>query len=136
MRVSRCGCTFEAAFSKLGIYEYLEENGLMYAIRLPANEILHEEISHLMTRSVGRPPQKPDIFYDDFMYKSASWSKKRRVIAKVVWHQGELVSPDRIRGDQHERRSVGCRALLQRAWHSREVDQGRKVRSELDTSFV
>jgi hypothetical protein len=29
-------------------------------------------------------------FYDSFFYHAASWSKARRVVAKVEWHPGEL----------------------------------------------
>ena len=35
---------------------------------------------------------KPDIWYSDFLYQAPSWKKKRRVIGKVEWHQGELFS--------------------------------------------
>ncbi len=31
----------DAAFAKPEIYEYLEEKGLLYAIRLPANDVLY-----------------------------------------------------------------------------------------------
>src|SRR5450759_4611931 len=80
----------DAAFAKPDVYEYLEENHILYAMRIPANDILYEEIEHLMTRPVGRPPKKPRVFYHDFSYRAASWSKPRRVIAKVEWHMGEL----------------------------------------------
>jgi len=80
----------DAAFAKPEIYEYLEENGFLYAIRLPANDILQKEIKHLLTRPVGRPPKKPIVLYEDFKYQAASWNKPRRVVAKVEWHQGEL----------------------------------------------
>ena len=80
----------DAAFAKPDIYEYLEENGFLYAIRLPANDILQKEIRHLLTRPVGRPPRKPLVLYEDFNYQAASWDKPRRVVAKVEWHQGEL----------------------------------------------
>jgi hypothetical protein len=80
----------DAAFAKPEIYEYLEEKGLLYAIRLPANDVLYDEIKHLLTRPVGRPSRKPIIRFHDFMYKAASWQKKRRVVAKVEWHQGDL----------------------------------------------
>jgi Transposase DDE domain group 1 len=59
-------------------------------MRIPANDILYEEIEHLMTRPVGRPPKKPRVFYHEFNYRAASWDKPRRVIAKVEWHMGEL----------------------------------------------
>ncbi len=51
----------DAAFAKPEIYEYLGKNGYLYAIRLPANEILYEKIRHLLTRPVGLPPKKPIV---------------------------------------------------------------------------
>jgi hypothetical protein len=62
----------------------------LYAIRLPANDVLYDEIKHLLTRPVGRPSRKPVIKLYDFKYKAASWKKRRRVVAKVEWHQGDL----------------------------------------------
>jgi hypothetical protein len=81
----------DAAFASPDIYEYLEDNSILYAIRLPANQVLSREIDHLMTRPVGRPSAKPKTFFHDFSYRAASWKKPRRVIAKVEWHQGELL---------------------------------------------
>lgn len=80
----------DAAFAIPDIYEYLEEHSFQYAIRLPANQILQEQIKYLLTRSVGRPSKEPEIYHDEFMYQAASWNKKRRVVAKVEWHCGEL----------------------------------------------
>ena len=80
----------DAAFAKPEIYEYLEENGFLYAIRLPSNDILQKLIEHLLTRPVGRPPRRPIVLYEDFKYQATSWNKPRRVVAKVEWHQGEL----------------------------------------------
>ncbi len=59
-------------------------------IRLPANERLQEAVSHLLTRPVGRPPLKPQVFHASFRYRAKSWTKPRRVVAKVEWHRGEL----------------------------------------------
>lgn len=70
--------------------EYLEENDILYAIRIAANQNLYAEIEHLLTRPVGRPPKKPRIFYHSFSYRAVSWMKSRRVVAKVGWHAGEL----------------------------------------------
>jgi Transposase DDE domain group 1 len=63
---------------------------LLYAIRLPSNPVLEQEIEPLLKRPVGRPPQKPIVWYDDFWYQAASWDRPRRVVAKVEWHLGEL----------------------------------------------
>ena len=75
----------DAAFAKPEIYECLEEKGFLYAIRLPANQVLQEKIEHLLTRPVGRPPRKPVVWFADFKYQAASWDRPRRVIAKVEW---------------------------------------------------
>ena len=80
----------DAAFAKPEIYEYLEEKGLLYAIRFAANDVLYDEIKHLLIRPVGRPSRKPVVWFNDFKYQAASWQKKRRVVAKVEWHQGDL----------------------------------------------
>jgi hypothetical protein len=80
----------DAAFAKPEVYEMLEAEGIGYAIRLPANPVLQARIGHLLTRPVGRPPKRPQVFFASFTYQAQSWSKPRRVVAKVEWHQGEL----------------------------------------------
>ena len=80
----------DAAFAKPDIYEFLEERHVLYAIRLPGNEVLQREIAPLLRRPVGRPPKRPVILYDDFWYQAGSWNRARRVVAKVEWRQGEL----------------------------------------------
>ena len=47
-------------------------------------------IAHLLTRPVGRPPDHVRRFHASFSYQAGSWNKKRRVVAKVEWHPGEL----------------------------------------------
>jgi Transposase DDE domain group 1 len=80
----------DAAFASPARYEDLEEHGLLYAMRLPRPPGLEEEIEPLLKRPVGRPPQKPIVWYHDFWYQAASWERPRRVVATVEWHQGEL----------------------------------------------
>ena len=80
----------DAAFARPEIYEYLEAEEFLYAIRLPANQVLQREIAHLLTRPVGRPPKKPRVLYHSFEYQAGSWDRARRVVAKVEWHAGEL----------------------------------------------
>jgi hypothetical protein len=80
----------DAAFAKSEIYEALEERGVKYAIRLPANANLERGIAELLTRPVGRPSHKPVVWYKSVRYQAASWKTARRVVAKVEHHQGEL----------------------------------------------
>jgi hypothetical protein len=80
----------DAAFAKPEIYEALEERGVKYAIRIPANDSLERNIAELLTRPVGRPSHKPVVRYKSFLYQAASWQTARRVVAKVEFHFGEL----------------------------------------------
>jgi hypothetical protein len=80
----------DAAFASPEIYQYLEAEGFLYAIRIPKNQILQESIGHLLTRPVGRPPNHVRRYYASFSYQAGSWDRKRRVVAKVEWHPGEL----------------------------------------------
>jgi hypothetical protein len=80
----------DAAFAKPEIDEALEERGVKYAIRIPANDSLERDIAELLTRPVGRPSHKPVVWYKSFLYQAASWKTVRRVVAKVEFHLGEL----------------------------------------------
>ena len=57
----------DAAFAKPEIYEALEECGVKYAIRLPANECLERDVAELLSRPVGRPSVKPLVKYKSFL---------------------------------------------------------------------
>jgi hypothetical protein len=80
----------DAAFAMPEIYTFLEAEGFKYAIRLPANRVLQQRISHLLRRPVGRPAKDVRRTYASFRYQAKSWLKPRRVVAKVEWHPGEL----------------------------------------------
>jgi hypothetical protein len=80
----------DAAFANPEVYEFLEAEGASYAIRLPANQVLHDKIGHLLKRPVGRPPHEVRRYYASFRYQAQSWNKPRHVVAKVEWHPGEL----------------------------------------------
>jgi hypothetical protein len=80
----------DAAFAKPEIYEALEERGVKYAIRIPANDSLERDIAELLRRPVGRPSHKPVVWYKSFLYRAASWKTARRVVAKIEFHCGEL----------------------------------------------
>jgi hypothetical protein len=88
--VSRLYFRADAGFANPEVYGYLESEGIKYAIRLPANRVLQERIGHLLTRPVGRPPIEVRRSYANFTYQAGSWTKPRRVVAKVEWHPGEL----------------------------------------------
>ena len=59
-------------------------------IRLPANQVIQEQIQPLLERPTEWPSREPIVSYHDFAYQAQSWHLPRRVVAKVEWHQGEL----------------------------------------------
>ncbi len=73
----------QAAFAKPEIYESSEERGVQYAIRIPANKSLELAIEDILFRPPGRPSRKPLVRYKSFRYQAESWSKPRRIVAKV-----------------------------------------------------
>lgn len=80
----------DAAFGNPEMYEYLEAEGIGYAIRLPANRVLQDRIGYLLKRPVGRPAHEVRRYFASFSYQAQSWNKSRHVVAKVEWHPGEL----------------------------------------------
>ncbi len=109
----------DAGFASPDVCGYLEADGIKYAIRLPANRVPQERIGHLLTRPVGRPPNEVRRSYANFTNQAGSWSKPRRVVAKVESHPGELdprvgfVVTDGARGER--------RRLLQEERHMRAI---------------
>src|SRR5262249_54563038 len=89
-KLSRIYFRADAAFAMPGVYEYLEAERIKYAIRLPANQVLQDRIGYLLKRPVGRPPNEVRRFHANFSYQAGSWSRPRRVVAKIEWHPGEL----------------------------------------------
>jgi hypothetical protein len=89
-KVTRIYFRADAAFAMPEVYEFLEAERIKYAIRLPANQVLQGRIGYLLKRPVGRPPNEVRRFHANFSYQAATWTKPRRVIAKVEWHPEEL----------------------------------------------
>jgi len=48
------------------------------------------DIADLLIRPVGRPAEKPIVWYEGFLYWAASWTTARRVVAKVETRAGDL----------------------------------------------
>ena len=81
----------DAAFAKPEIYEYCEEHRIAYFIRLPSNASLERLLAPHLSRPVGQLPQSGiQVNIVDLHYQAKSWSRPRRVVAKIEWHWGEL----------------------------------------------
>jgi hypothetical protein len=68
------------AFANPEVYEFLEAEGIKYAIRLPANRVLQERIGYLLNRPVGRPSNDVRRSYASFTYQAGSWSRPREML--------------------------------------------------------
>ena len=115
----------DAAFAKPEIYEALEERGADYAIRIPANKSLELELEDILFRPPGRPSRKPLVRYKSFRYQAESWSKPRRIVAKVEHHQGELFPRVGFVVTSMSLPSRSVVRFLQQARHGGAVDQRR-----------
>jgi hypothetical protein len=116
------------------VIEYRWAEGQMD--RLPANQVLQGRLSYLLKRPVGRLPNEVRRFHANFSYQAGSWTKPRRVIAKVEGHPGELYPrvgfivtnlsrpAERVVAFYNERRDV------------RTMDQGRQGRDQMDAAVV
>lgn len=80
----------DAAFALPDLYDYLEAEGYKDTIRLKANAVLQGHVAHLLKRPVGCLPMHVQRFHPSFSDRARSWSRKRRVVAKVEWRPGEL----------------------------------------------
>ena len=126
----------DAAFALPGIYEFLEAEGFRYAIRLPANRVLQDSIGHLLKRPVGRPPKDVRRYYASFSYLAATWTKPRRVVAKVEWHPGELYPRVGFIVTNLSRRAERVVAFYnQRGTAEQHIKEGKK-RHQVDPAVV
>jgi hypothetical protein len=67
------------------------EDGTIEPIRAlwTGRNVFQRRIGYLLKRPVGRPPYEVRRYHVSFRYQAQSWSKPRRVVAKVEWHPGE-----------------------------------------------
>jgi hypothetical protein len=72
-KVSRIHFRADAGFANPEVYKYLEAEGIKYAIRLPANRVLHERIGYLLKRPVGRPSNDVRRSHASFTYLAGSF---------------------------------------------------------------
>ncbi len=80
----------DAGFARPEIYEYLQEHGFVYAIRLPSNAVLEREIEPHLERPQESGAWHTVVRYHDFFYQAGTWDRPRRVVAKIEWYAGEL----------------------------------------------
>ena len=128
-KVSRIYFRADAAFAMPEVYEFLEAERIKYAIRLPANQILQQRIGYLLKRPVGRPPNEVRRFYANFTYQAGSWTKPRRVIAKVEWHPASFIRASASSSPTCRARPSGSSPSTTSAAHASNGSKRARVRS-------
>ena len=108
----------DAAFARPAIYETLEQRAVDYAIRIPANKSLELDIEDIVFRPPGRPSRKPLVRDKSFAYQAKSWTRPRRIVAKVEHHWGEAALFPR-RGPSRGAAIPSARARSPSAWMGR-----------------
>ena len=126
----------DAAFAKPEIYEYLEEKGFLYAIRLPANQVLQAEIRTPADPTCGAPTQKTRRLVGRFQISSRQLGPASTRDCQGRVASRRTLSESRFHRDQQERTSPRGGSLLQRSRQGRAVDQGRQVCLELDAAIL
>jgi hypothetical protein len=126
----------DAGFANPEVYEFLEAERIKYAIRLPANRALQDRIGYLLKRPVGRPPNEVRRFHANFSYQAGSWTKPRRVIAKVEWHPGELYPRVGFIVTNMSRPAERIVALYNKPGNMRAVDQRWQRRDQVDAAVM
>ena len=122
----------DAAFAAPDIYEFLESEGFLYAIRLPKNQILQESIAHLLTRprrSSAEPCAAPITPASGIRLEVGTgsgawwprWNGTRRVVPPRRLYCHQPVAARRTGG-----------GVLQSPWDSGAVHQGRQIRHQVD----
>ena len=83
----------DSGFATPKLYEILEDNNTLYAIRLKANKTLYtlakgatEEMDILSSKNI----LDYKVVYEEFLYKANSWKEKRRVVVKIEKPEGKM----------------------------------------------
>jgi len=132
-KVSRIYFRADAGFANPEVYEFLEAEGIKYAIRLPANRVLQARIGYLLKRPVGRPSNDVCRSHASFTYQAGSWSQPRR---QGRMASGRTLSACWIHRHQHGAPRREYRRLLQQARDMRAMDQGGQGRDQVDTALM
>ena len=138
----------DAAFAVPALFDLLEAEGWDYAIRMKANPKLHEQVAFLTKRPRGRPPNHVMRRYTSFHYRAKSWSKPRRIVAKIEFHPGELfpkigfivtnrsLPNERVLAFYNDRGTAEQQLLAHASIRCQPTHQRRQIRVEVDAALV
>ena len=124
----------DAAFAKPEFYQALEERGVNYAIRIPANENLERDTPELLPRPVGRP--KDTDPWSSTRAFSIGLEQGPQIGSQGGTSPGRAVPASRLHRHELEPAGTAGSTVLQPAGHGRAVDQRRQAGDALDPAVV
>ena len=81
----------DAGFPSAALLAGLEDRGIDYVSRLPANRVLDRLAEPCMKRPPGRRPAEPRMWLYELRYQAETWDRPRRVILVVKEREGDLL---------------------------------------------
>lgn len=122
----------DSAFGKPEIYEYCERYNALYFIRLKMNikelkEAFEEKVRSLDDKALEMLQKTNGEIYFDTYAKAASWSKKRRCLARIQWFQNQLLPQYSaiITNDEEIDPKTGFEFYNQRATIENAIEEGK-----------
>jgi len=123
----------DSGFAREWLMAWCEANGVGYVFGLARNDRLAKEIEWHMARveAESRRTGQPARRFKDFRYATrASWSRRRRVIGKAEWTQGEATP--RFIVTSLNRTEIKGRALYEKVYCARGDMENRIKECQID----
>ena len=84
-------CRGDSGFACPEIYETCEHRSVSYVIKLKRNAVLEDFVDEYCFNHQIKPlSEETQIYYFGTLYQAKGWSRKRRVVFKVIFPVGEL----------------------------------------------
>ena len=122
----------DAAFAKPEIYDALEQRGVDYAIRMPANKSLELKIEEILFPSAGTAELHALGALQEFPLSGEELDHAQTDCLQGGAPPGRAVPSRRLRRDQHGPPEPLGRPVLQQARHGGAMDQRRHAGDALD----
>ena len=123
----------DSGFAREALMAWCEANGVDYVFGLARNDRLAKEIEEPMERAqeASQRTGKPARRFKDFQWSTLdSWSRRRRVVGKAEWTQGE--ANPRFVVTSLSRAEVAARALYEKVYCARGDMENRIKECQID----
>lgn len=124
----------DSGFCRDGLMSWCEDHGVHYVFGLARNAVLQRELADALSQAQALSEADggaPARVFHEFTYAAKTWERRRRVIGKAEWTQGEanprFIITNRT-AEGHAGRTLYEKFYCARGGHG-EPDQGAATRS-------